>query len=185
VNWTAFGVVVEALGVLAIVATLAYLAMQTKMNSRLLAIQAPQWLHEGSREWLAGLRTDAEFTRIVRYAVNYWSALDLNQQMRVHGFFAEMMIHLDVVMELREQDVIKQVPADGWIDNALGMLTTSGGREWWVGAKFLFNSETVAFLDDRLSDTSSLPKSWTDAPFWQVEPSDHEYFSKQVAVDPA
>lgn len=182
-NWEIFGTVTEIVGVVVVVATLIYVAIQTRINAKLSAAQAPYWILEGSSNWFSSLRSDPEFTRLLRYALHHWSKMHLNDQVRVHAFYSEMMVHLDFVLELQKQNLVSESIAVAWADNALGVIITEGGAEWWESAQFFYSPIVRAELARRQAQPATLPSAWTAAPFYLLEDIDHEILSTKSQIN--
>ncbi len=165
-DWGAFG---ELVGGVAVIATLIYLAVQTRQTRRAAMAQAPQWISDGYRNWFATPRQDPDFAKIVLRFVRTWSELDPIDQLRVHLYGAEMIVHLDAVLTLREQGLSDDDSVDAWVDNSLGLILTPGGLEWWSDVKFVFTPRVRGEIERRLQDPSSLPAPWTEAlPFFRL-----------------
>ena len=165
-DWGALG---ELVGGVAVIATLIYLAMQTRQARRAAVAQAPQWISDGYRSWFIAPRQDPEFADLVLRAVHSWSELGPVDQFRVHCYWAEMVVHLDAILTLQAQGVIDDDRVDAWVDNCLGLLLTSGGREWWRDTKFIFTPQVRGELERRLQAPSTLPAAWTAAlPFFRA-----------------
>lgn len=171
-NWDAIGAIGEVLGALVVLATILYLAIQTRTNVKLARSQGPQWISDGINTWLVSLRSDPELTRLIRASLHHWSDLSLNEQTRVHSFFCEMMVHLDAIVELSNQNLLATPLARAWIENAAGMASTKGGSEWWSQAKFFFSPSLRETVDSRLADEENPPIPWTHAPFYMLEDED-------------
>ncbi len=168
-EWGALG---ELVGGVAVIVTLIYLAVQTRQTRRAAAAHAPEWISDGFRGWLLSMRQDAEFTRCIRKAVNDWSSLSGNDQIRVHSWCVEMIVHLDAVLTLKAEGLLGDEHARAWVDNSLGLLTTPGGRDWWSEAKFLFTPQVRDELEQRLQQSASLPPAWTTISWWNLD--DHD-----------
>lgn len=181
-NWEAVGAVGEVLGALVVLATILYLAIQTRTSVKLARSQGPQWISDGINTWLGSLRNDPELTRLIRVALHRWSDLSHNEQTRVHSFFCEMMVHLDAIVEMSNQGLVATPLARAWIENAAGVVSTEGGAEWWSQAKFFFSPMLRHALDSRLADEENPPVPWTRAPFYLLEDADLQQVSGSQAV---
>jgi hypothetical protein len=59
-NWDAIGAVGEVLGAIVVLATILYLATQTRTSVKLAKSQGPQWISDGINAWFGSLRNDPE-----------------------------------------------------------------------------------------------------------------------------
>ena len=160
------GALGELLGSIAVLATLVYLALQTRHARRAGLTQAPQWISDGYRSWFIAPRQDPEFGRLVLNATHSWSELSALDQFRTHCWWAEMIVHLDAVLTFRAQGLIDEPRTVAWVDNSLGLIQTPGGREWWSETKFLYSPQVRDELERRLEDPSNLPDAWTKTLTW-------------------
>jgi hypothetical protein len=171
-EWGALG---ELVGGVAVIATLIYLAVQTRQARRSAWAQAPQWISDGYRSWISAPREDAELAELLIRATHGWSNLSQIDQFRVHCWWADKIVHLDAVLTLHDQGVIDELRTRAWVDDSLGLLGTRGGAEWWSDVKSVFTPQVRGELDRRLEDRSTLPAAWSETiPFLRVEPVDNE-----------
>ena len=92
-NWEAIAAVGQMLGSVAVLVTLVYLAIQTRQTKQIARSEAASnAMSEFQAVWNS-LEASDEFTRLVRKAVNNWSALNKNEQMRAHAFFCNLFVH--------------------------------------------------------------------------------------------
>jgi hypothetical protein len=182
-NWEAIGAVGEVLGALVVLATIIYLAIQTRISVKVAKAQTPQWISDGINSWVGSMRNDPELIRLIRISLHHWSDLSLNDQTRVHSFFTEMMIHLDAILELSTQGLTERTRVQAWIENAAGVLATEGGAKWWSQAKFFFSPILRETLDSRMLDKENPPTPWTIAPFYMLEEADFRQITKVVKSD--
>lgn len=164
-EWGALG---ELVGGVAVIATLAYLAVQTRQARRQAWAQAPQWISDGYRSWIGAPRGDPELAGLLIQAHHGWSGLSQAEQLRVHCWWGEKIVHLDAVLTLHDQGLIDDARKRAWVDDSLMMLGTAGGAEWWADTKFLFTPQVRAALEQRLEKPDTLPPPWTvTLPFFQ------------------
>ena len=158
----------EFVAAFATLATLVYLAAQTRQGRRSASAQAPQWISDGCRSWISAPREDPELGDLVIRALQNWSELSPVDQLKVHCWWAEKVVHLDAVLTLHEQGVIDDERKAAWVDGSLALLVTPGGRQWWSDTKSLFTPQVRCELERRLQDESSLPAGWTTTlPFFR------------------
>ena len=171
------GALGEFLGLFAVLATLIYLSIQTKQAKEIAIAQAIQTVHTEFRQVWKTLGEDADKARVIRIAVNNWKALTRNEQMIAHTFFILLITHFDGALQQ-----VKRLPEVssavlGWEDNILGLVQSNGGREWYDGCNYLFNDIVLDRIEERLSQSESLPPAWNEGmTWWKTEESE---FSEQ------
>lgn len=165
-----WGAVGEFVGGVAVIATLIYLAVQTRQARRSAWAQAPQWISDGYREWISAPRADAELGALIIRATHGWNDLTKIDQLRAHAWWGEKIVHLDAVLTLFDQGVIDELRKRAWVDDCLMMLVTPGGAEWWAHTKILFTPQVRDEIERRLQDPSTLPPPWSETlPFFRDE----------------
>jgi len=155
----------EFVGSVAVLATLVYLAIQTRQTARIAAGQAAREAMADFQSVWGQLGADAEFPLLIRRAVNEWEALSRNEQMRAHAFFCNLLAHLDSAMRQVHLAEIRRLHSN-FEDNVLGFIQTPGGRAWWSACQYLFNADLRESLNCRLEATDFLPPSWTSGMAW-------------------
>lgn len=128
----------EFVAAIATLATLIYLAVQTRQARRSAWAQAPQWISDGYRSWISAPREDPELGHLVIRALQNWSDLSPIDQFKAHCWWADKIVHLDAVLTLHEQGVIDDERKVAWVDDRLALLITPGGQQWWSDTKFLY-----------------------------------------------
>jgi hypothetical protein len=171
-DWGSIG---ELVGGVAVIATLIYLAMQTRQARRTARAQAPQWISDGFRNWISAPRDDTELAELLIRANHCWSELSPVDQFKAHCWWVDKVVHLDAVLTLHEQGVIDDSRKGAWVDDCLGMINTPGGLEWWSSTMFIFTPQVRGELESRIRDPSSLPAGWTTTlPWFRIEEPDGE-----------
>jgi len=167
------GALGEFLGFFAVLATLVYLAVQTRQTRKLAAIQAARNVMADFQLLWSTLGEDREKTRLIRIAVNDWNGLHANEQMVVHSFFVNLIVHLSSALE--QEDRLPKLKSfiRGWEDNVLGFLQCEGGRTWYETCEPIFLDTVRNRIAERLANAEDLPPSWTDLmPWWNVDEAD-------------
>jgi len=167
------GALGEFLGVFVILATLIYLAIQTRQTKRIALTEARRSIANDFNEIWSVLGKDENLTRLIRIAVNDWHALTNNEQMLVHSFFCQLLAHLDG--GLSQEETLPELKGNlvAWENNILGLLSCPGGSEWFKTTDYLFESAMVQRLKARLEKPETLPPSWVESmTWWNLEEED-------------
>lgn len=167
------GALGEFLGVFIILATLIYLAIQTKQTKRIALAEARRSIGNDFNEIWSILGKDEHLTRLIRIAVNDWHVLKNNDQMLVHSFFCQLLAHLDGGLSQEESLPELKSTLVVWENNILGLLRSPGGSEWFKATSYLFDSTMVQRLKVRLEQSETLPPSWVETmTWWNLEEED-------------
>lgn len=152
----------QTLAVLAILGSLVFLALQTRMQIR---IARAELARETDRHWgvfLHTVRDDEEFSRLVRVGIQHWDQLSNNQRFRLNASWLELPMGLASMPLLKEAGLIKPWQESMQVNFLLSLLQTPGGAEWWTGAKFAIPKHVRDQMDARLASGKDLPPAWDD-----------------------
>ena len=163
----------EFLGFFAVLATLIYLALQTKHAREVATSQAARNVVVDFQVIWSTLGENAEKTEIIRFAVNDWDSISKNEQMIAHSFFVNLLAHFTSALEQEEKLPELEAFIIGWEENIMGLLQSEGGRKWYEACSYLFLPIFRDRVSARLSDPASLPPAWTATmSWWEVEQSE-------------
>ena len=166
--------IAEILGSIAVLATLVYLGVQMRQTRRIATGDANRNVVADFQNLWSVLGESDEFASLVRRGVNNWSSLNRTEQLRVHSFFVNLVIHFDGALR-QEYLLDMKETLSAWEDNLLGLIQSPGGREWFNVCQYLFSPPLRARILGRLSKAESLPPAWPSTlPWWkddEAEPS--------------
>jgi len=166
----------EFLGLFAVVATLAYLAIQTRSAKEVALAQAQREFVVGLNSVWSRLEQDRELLRLVRIGMNDWRDLKKNEKAAVHALYSQLFANYSAVVGQQNLEGIEDF-VKVWEDVLLGILLCPGGKAWWEEAQYLYDPPLVAHLNTRLEASADLPPSWVEGlTFWTTEDAD---FAKQ------
>ena len=165
------GAIGEFVGSILILATLVYLAIQTRQSKVAAELESVRMVVADFNDIWIKLSEDPELAKLVRMAVNDWDSITTTQQFQVNSFFVPVFLHW--VSARRQSAKIVQLKdyMEGWEENVLALITTPGGKVWYDSAKVIFRPDDIQYLDQRLDSGSNLPPSWIDTlPWMRVNP---------------
>lgn len=162
-NWDAIGAIGEIVGAVAVVATLGYLAIQIRQNTR--SDRAASRLTILDTFYGAAWDTarDAELRKATVSGLNRYSELPADQKAAFHLLQLRYMGNLYNALLLKDAGSLDDESFDVIANAFIAGLLTPGGRDWWNVAT---NGSEIppsvrAYVNQRLSTSSELP-SWTD-----------------------
>lgn len=162
------GALGEFLGLFLVLATLVYLALQTRQAKQVAASETARGVVSDFIGLWGTITRDAEFADIIRRAVNDWDSLSKTEQLRSHSFLSDLTAHFVAASKASYIDDLVSF-LKSWEENLLGALQTPGGSHWWEECQFFFDPEVVEQLNARLAEPDELPPAWTSVPWWQLE----------------
>jgi len=131
-NWDAVGAVAEILGALGVIVTIAYLAIQIRQNSKLLASSLADSIRNGLNEATRIIASDREVARIFRTGIHDRASLN-----ETDGFQFDALLTLTFYGQ-------QQAFVNNQIDNSTGfewLLSLPGPRHWWADYSNLLSSD--------------------------------------------
>ena len=152
--WEMIGAVGEILGALGVIATLGYLAVQLRANTRALRLEAEREAFDGSRLVLTQVSGDAELARIIRTGLMGMDSLDPDEAMRfgvwmlttahnwlrIHSFEREGTIDGDLIEATRR--------------TRRDIVGTPGFRQWFELRKHWLPDDFRRMLAEEMVATS-------------------------------
>jgi hypothetical protein len=161
------GAIGEFLGLFLVLATLVYLAIQTRQAKQVAASEAARGVVADFALLWSEIQADSEFPRIIRELINDWDSQSEVEQLRAHAFLCNLTAHFVAASKAAYIEDLASF-LKSWEDNLLGVLQTPGGATWWTQCQFFFDPDVVEGLNERLAKPESLPPPWTTVPWWRV-----------------
>ena len=161
-NWEAIGAVGEILGAIAVVATLAYLAVQVKQTNRATKMSSEQAVFTNFVGLTADLINDNETIGVIRKGFVSWEDLTPDEQATIHNYWATLLGHLTMAYTLFREGTLNEETYLGFENNAISALLEPGLAAWWASASRNFNAPLVERIQHRLADTNTLPPPFTE-----------------------
>jgi hypothetical protein len=135
------GSIGELLGATATVATLIYLAVQIRANTRAVQSAAAQSVHEAFATWYRMLAADADLAQLVTNGLRDYACLSETDRSRfVATFMAFLSCSQDAFIKWREGSLSSELWS-GWELVMMNLVFAQGGREFWEERGYLFGDE--------------------------------------------
>ena len=161
------GAIGEFLGLFLGLGTLAYLASQTRQAKLVAANATARRIVADFAQLWSTITDDSEFSEIIRQSINDGDSRAGAEQLRSHAFRCILTAHIVAASKAAYIEDLTSF-LKSWEDNLLGVLQTPGGAVWWKQCQFLFYTEVVRSLNDRLAKPDTLPPPWTTVPWWRL-----------------
>jgi len=150
-NWDALGAIAEFFGAVGVIATLIYLSIQVRVNTKATKDEATRSLMLANSEAAMDAAKDADLADIIQRGFYRPGELTPAEQARYNLYFFSYYNQVDYAYErflegeLDERSwnkIAKEIPA---------YIGAPGGRHWWASDKVRFSSAFIAYVDDVLS----------------------------------
>ena len=155
-NWEAISAVAESLGTLAVIASLIYVAIQIRQNTRGTRIETFESAGRGVQEHHRTLIADPDLLRVFIAGHASYSDLDLKERIQFHGYMLNWLLEYQLFKQSFDEGIQSR---GSFADKSLGefeklvisLLRTPGGQAWWAGETYL-NTSNRAEIDRLMSE---------------------------------
>lgn len=156
VNWDAIGTVSEAVGAIAVVISLIYVAAQIQQNTKATQLTTAQNVTQDLREVLSYLHADEEFARIFLQAQADVGSLTPVEKFRVYVFLADSLrAHENIYYQYKNGAVEEYV----WTSTVAQLRLSAGTSShtaFWSDRKHIFSQEFQSFYDSLVAGDPNL-----------------------------
>ena len=174
INWDAFGASAEALGAIAVILSVLYLAIQIRSQTREAKLAATRDLSTESRRILQSIALDQEYSQIYQTGLYDYKTLPDNDRMRVSYAF-------QALLGLCEQRFLHTQHGsidDGHLDSSerayRAFLKSLGVQEFWLLSKEAWGADFRLYIDNLISEGYTLEIKSSFSHKLNKEPSEPE-----------
>jgi hypothetical protein len=140
------------IGALGVVATLVYLSVQIRINTRQLRAQSIVTMNSEHNQTLKDMDADPELlSAFVRSAAD-WNAVSPREQARAHLLHTRYTNTIETAFLLMQQGCLEEARYRKREEDLIRGLNGRGAREWWSNWKWLYTQEFQDQIDKRLAD---------------------------------
>jgi len=149
-NWEAFGAIANLLAEVGVIATLIYLAIQIRQNTKAVRSSSIQNLVQ-SFSTTAQAAVENEYIIPLLLKANAGSeALTQEERARVHFWFIMTFRRFEGVYLQRDLGIVDAEVIDGFERSHIAILASKSAQQWWTDSKEIFNSGFVSYLEELL-----------------------------------
>ena len=152
-NWDAIGALAELAGALGVIASLVYLAIQIRQNTR--SARETAW-HSGLRElqqFRSLIAQDPEVARIYREGLRDLKSLSDDDRWRFGALMQSIFSVFETAFRTRREGFFEHQ-----LDDIAWTASRPGAREWWSKGKRLYSPEFQRLIDEALESFSEPPE---------------------------
>ena len=150
--------IAEIASVLLVPASLIFVGMQMRQTHAIERANAQRHVLTQWQEWLKSIAGDADMFADVRDCMHDYLG---SSEFKRHRFFAwafESLWIAEQTLYQWNEGLINEKPFVGSIDAVLAIISTPGGRQWWVDAQKLVGGDIRDFLAGRLAGDEHSPQ---------------------------
>ena len=141
----------ELVAAIATVATLGYLALQLKQNTKALRSQTFQQSSMDMSLTANAISSDGDLAAIVVKASDSLDDLSPEDRLRFHFWMVVALRRFEAIYVQSIYGSIDRIRIEGFERSILTLISSGGPAEWWKTAKTAFSSDFVEYADKQLS----------------------------------
>lgn len=159
----------DALGGLAVLATLLYLAYQFRQTTRIERTSAQRDLLKQARQWFE-LTLEPALFEVLRKGLKDWDALTSSEREQCSAWAFSFLFLAEQALYMRQEGLINDASFRGFMQAALAVVATPGGRVWWSSARNVLGDDISDHVDRELEQRPASAPNW-DAilPHWHLD----------------
>ena len=146
-NWEALGAVGEIVGAIAVVLTLAILAVQIRQNSRTVKASAAQSVLQSLSEALRAVAESPGLARVINQGLTQFDKLDETDQ---NQFFFWLFAWFRLVEQAYQHHAMGNIQDGTWagqVAHLKGSLANPAAARFWTARRSAFSKEFQEFVD--------------------------------------
>ena len=146
------GSIGELVGAIATIATLIYLAVQIRHNTKLSRVSSLQATLDGGRNHtIQPVVANPEVAKIFASGMTSFEGLDSEDQVRFTWFLLEAILQMQNVMQLHDQGILDEVEYEAWLAYTAAIIVTPGGSVAWPQASAIVSPVIRDVLNNYLA----------------------------------
>lgn len=162
-NWDAVGALGEVVGAVAVVATLAYLALQIRQSTSLARATAQREVNTTFQSAIDRMREEPEIFQ--RGCVDFEN-LSRKDQLTFDLIVAPMIVNLDQAVRMHDEGLESLDNVETYGGVCLAILQAPGARYWYERVRPFTPAAATNYLDARFADSSKLPPAFVEVLPW-------------------
>lgn len=146
-NWEALGAVAELLGALGVVASLVFVGLQVRQNTRSMRASTYDSMVRSNGEWLAAVIADPALADGFEAAVEDWSGVKAEDRARVMYLLTQLFRHWENSFFQHRQGTLDADLWATWEGIILSYFHQPGIQEWWDVRRHAYSLDFRTFLE--------------------------------------
>ena len=151
-NWDAIGAIGEIVGSLAVVITIAYLAVQTRHNTRSARSASTNQSRAAVTDVLSAITTDSEAVKIYTQGMVDPDSLERHERVRFDLIIYQTLRVIETLFIEYQEGMVSEEAWMGQWRGQQSILKTKGGRESWGRQSTFVSTSFMTWVDDHLDD---------------------------------
>lgn len=157
-NWEAFGAIAETVGAIAVIVTIAYLAVQIRQNTTALRSSATNEVNQQLANLYADVSIHSEVASIFVRGSYDPTKLDQFETARYFAMMQRVMFILQNVVLQTKDNLLDQEILYSWSRIVRALASMPGFEPFWEERKFVLSPEVQRYVETLLLDESDSRK---------------------------
>ncbi len=150
-NWEAIGAVGEAVAAAGVIASLVYVAIQIRQNTRSAREDTWHSVIRDLQQFRLLIAQDPEVARVYREGLRDLKSLNDDDRWRFGALMQSLYSILETMFRARNEPLFQHVLRD------LFFASRPGARQWWGKGKRVYSPEFQRFIDEAIESSSKSP----------------------------
>ena len=142
----------EFIGSLGVVASLVYVALQIRQNTRSLRTASFQALTQSAAWENRVIAQDPAVAELYLRGLDTYEELDSVEKWRFSALMLNLIWHFEITLSLYREGVSTDTRLEAQLAHVLGELERPGAAKWWEDAKI--DATVRTFIDARRAESS-------------------------------
>ena len=155
-NWEAIGAISELVGAAGVIASLIYVGVQVRQNTRSMRAATYDSLVRSNGDFLALIIQDATLAASFEIAVASWAEVEEVQRPRVMYLLTQLFRHWENAFFQQQQGTLEPSLWLTWQGVILSYFHQPGIQEWWRLRRTAYSTEFREFLEASSPPSSGL-----------------------------
>jgi len=166
-----FAAIGEAVGGLAVLITLGYLAYQFRQTAAIERTAGQRDLLGQARAWLHLTIQNEGLAEILIKIMADWNSGTPEEREKANAWMLSAALQAEQALYMWKEGLINEVSYRGFIDVAVSIAATPGGRLWWTRARIALGNDISDLIDQELESRGEEALDWTQI-FTHLGPDD-------------
>lgn len=169
-NWDAISAIAEVIGLIVLIVTVLYLAIQVRDSNRIAQANSLQSILDGQRDrsiipWI----NNPEIADVFAAGLNSFESLSVSDKRRCFLTVTEMVLQMQNVIQLYEKGLVTDVEYESWLSFTTSLVTTPGGKKIWELMKLQLTPTVAEAVDKYISEHPDAPSILDVNPLFREE----------------
>jgi hypothetical protein len=150
VNWEALGAIANLLAAIGVIATLIYLSIQIRQNTKAVRSSSVQNLVQSLSTTAQAVVENESMIPLLLKANTGASTLSEEERTRLHFWFIMTFRRFEGVYFQRDLGFVDAAVIEGFERSHIAVFASKSAQEWWANSKEIFNSGFVSYVEELL-----------------------------------